>query len=59
MTISEDCTSVLEITDYIEFLYGERPDRRKKEYKIWYDEINQWVVKVNDLANFKLYAVLK
>jgi hypothetical protein len=48
--------SVLEMTEQIEALYLERPDRRKKVlYKEWFDEINKLVDACNKAAKYEIY----
>lgn len=56
----ENSPYVVELCEYIEQVYTERPDKRKKQaYKDWYNEINKLVVKCNKLANYSIYGVLK
>ena len=52
--------SVLELTEEIELLLEEQPDRRKKkEYKEWVAEINKKIETVNAAAKFKIYGIVK
>lgn len=51
---------VVELSEYIEQLLTERPDRRKKQlYQEWSKEINELAAKCNKLAKYKIYDVLK
>lgn len=53
-------TLVVELSEYIEQLLTERPDRRKKAlYNEWVKEINALADKCNKLANYNIYGVLK
>lgn len=51
---------VVELSELIEQVITERPDKRKKElYKSWYNEVNELVNKCNKLAKFPIYGVIK
>lgn len=52
--------SALEVSEYVDQLYTEKPDRRKKKlYLEWYKEINLLAERANKLANFKIYGIIK
>lgn len=56
----ENTPYVVELSEYIEQLLTERPDKRKKsDYKQWYNEINDLATKCNQLAKFPIYGTLK
>jgi hypothetical protein len=56
----ENSEYVVEISEYIEQLLTERPDKRKRKiYNDWYKEINGLAKKCNKLANFNIYGILK
>ena len=58
--IIENSPYVVELSEYIEQLLTEIPDKRKKkDYNIWYKEINDLVTKCNKLANFPIYGTLR
>lgn len=51
---------VLELTDEIELLLEEKPDKRKKkEYQEWKLKVNELIKKVNELSKFKMYNPVK
>jgi len=51
---------VLELTDEIEQLLEEKPDKRKKkEYQVWKLKVNTLIKQVNELAKFKMYNLIK
>ena len=53
-------SSVIELTDRIEELLEEKPDKRKKkEYQEWKLEVNTLIDQVNQLAKFKMYIKIK
>jgi len=55
-----DSTLVVDLTELIEQVITERPDKRKKElYKTWYKEVNELVNKCNKLAKFPIYGIIK
>jgi ElaB/YqjD/DUF883 family membrane-anchored ribosome-binding protein len=52
--------SVIELTDEIEQLLEEKPDKRKKkEYQEWKETVNSLIKRVNELAKFKMYIPIK
>lgn len=52
--------AVIELTDEIEQLLEEKPDKRKrKEYQEWKERVNSLIKKVNELAKFKMYNPVK
>jgi ElaB/YqjD/DUF883 family membrane-anchored ribosome-binding protein len=52
--------AVIELTDEIEQLLEERPDKRKrKEYQEWKLKVNELIKKVNELSKFKMYNLVK
>ena len=56
----ENSPYVVELSEYIEQVLTERPDKRKKTiYKDWLKEVNELIKKCNKLANHPIYAVLK
>lgn len=53
-------SSVIELTDRIEELLEEKPDKRKKkEYQEWKQEVNRLIEEVNKLSKFKMYNLVK
>jgi ElaB/YqjD/DUF883 family membrane-anchored ribosome-binding protein len=51
---------VLELTDEIELLLEEKPDKRKKkEYQEWKLRINELIKQVNEMSKFKMYNLVK
>lgn len=53
-------SSVIELTDRIEELLEDKPDKRKrKEYQEWKLEVNQLINEVNQIAKFKMYNPVK
>ena len=51
---------VLELTDEIEQLLEEKPDKRKKkEYQEWRLKVNELIKEVNQLSKFKMYNPVK
>jgi ElaB/YqjD/DUF883 family membrane-anchored ribosome-binding protein len=53
-------SSVLEISDTIEEMLENKPDKRKKkEYQEWKDEVNRLIKEINQLAKFKMYNPVK
>jgi hypothetical protein len=53
-------TYVVDLSELIEQLLTERPDKRKKKlYNDWCKEINDLANKCNKLAKFPIYGVLK
>lgn len=53
-------SSVLEISDTIELMLENKPDKRKKkEYQAWKDEVNKLIKEINQLAKFKMYNPVK
>lgn len=56
----ENTPYVVELTEYIEQLLTEKPDKRRKSiYQSWLKEINELAVKANKLANFPIYGIFK
>ena len=52
--------SVIELTDEIEQMLEEKPDKRKKkEYQEWKERVNALIKRVNELSKFKMYNVVK
>jgi len=52
--------AVVELTDEIEQLLEEKPDKRKKkEYQEWKLRVNELIKQVNQLAKFKMYNLVK
>jgi len=52
--------AVVELTDEIEQLLEEKPDKRKKkEYQEWKLKVNELIKQVNQLAKFKMYNIVK
>lgn len=51
--------NLMDCWDMIEELYENVPDKRKKEYKKWKDEINRVVDHANKIQNFKAYNKVK
>ena len=50
---------VADLTDEIELLLENKPDKRKKqEYKDWLKLINEKIQVVNEVAKFKLYGTI-
>ena len=53
-------SSVLEISDTIEEMLENKPDKRKKkEYQEWKEEVNRLIKEINQLAKFKMYNPVK
>lgn len=53
-------SSVLEISDTIEEMLENKPDKRKKkEYQEWKLEVNKLIEQINQLAKFKMYIKVK
>jgi ElaB/YqjD/DUF883 family membrane-anchored ribosome-binding protein len=51
---------VLELSDEIEQLLEEKPDKRKKkEYQEWKLRVNELIKQVNALSKFKMYNIVK
>ena len=51
---------VLELSDQIELMLEQKPDKRKKkEYQAWKEEVNQLIKEINQLAKFKMYNPVK
>ena len=51
---------VLELSDQIELMLEQKPDKRKKkEYQEWKDEVNRLIKEVNQLSKFKMYNPVK
>ena len=51
---------VLELSDEIEQLLEEKPDKRKKkEYQEWKLRVNELIKEVNQLSKFKMYNPVK
>lgn len=58
--IIENSPYVVELTEYIEQVFTEKPDKRKKKiYNEWKEEINKVITRCNKLANMPLYALVK
>jgi len=58
--VQANSTYVVELSELIEQVITERPDKRKKElYKSWYKEVNELVDKCNKLAKYNIYGVIK
>lgn len=56
----ENSPYVVELSEYIEQLLTERPDKRKKKiYEDWKKEINNLIKKCNTLANHPIYNIIK
>ena len=52
--------AVVELTDEIEQLLEEKPDKRKKkEYQEWKLKVNELIKEVNQLSKFKMYNPVK
>ena len=52
--------AVIELTDEIEQLLEEKPDKRKRqEYQEWKLKVNELIKQVNQLAKFKMYNPVK
>ena len=51
---------VVELSEYIEQVLTEVPDRRNRtNYNVWKKEINYLIERINKLANYKLYSLIK
>lgn len=51
---------VVEISEYIDQVLTERPDKRKKKvYQNWKDEVNKLINHCNKKANFQIYSLVK
>ena len=52
--------SVTDLTEIIEQMFDNQPDKRKKkEYSEWKDTINKLIEECNKLCKFKMYFVIK
>lgn len=52
--------AVIDLTDKIEELFSQQPDKRKKkEYGEWKDTINKLIQDCNKLCKFKMYFLIK
>lgn len=52
--------TVVECSEFVEQLFTERPDRRKKKlYEEWIKEINKYAKLCNKMANYPIYGKLK
>ena len=53
-------SSVLEISDAIEEMLENKPDKRKKkEYQEWKVTINKLIEEVNRASKIKMYSIVK
>jgi hypothetical protein len=56
----ENSPYVVELSEYIEQVLTEKPDKRKKKvYEEWLKEVNKLIKKCNTLANHPIYATIK
>lgn len=56
----ENSPYVVELSEYIEQVLTEKPDKRKKSiYNDWLKEVNNLIKKCNKLANYPIFAVVK
>lgn len=51
--------SVVDYYDTIEEMFSNTPDKRKKEYKLWRDDINKLIADCNKLAKNRIYNPVK
>lgn len=50
------------VQDYVEIIEQKllkKPDKRRKEYQIWKNEMNKYIKTCNKLANIKIYNIIK
>lgn len=56
----ENSPYVVELSEYIEQMLTEKPDKRKKKvYEDWKKELNKIIKKCNTLANHPIYPLIK
>lgn len=55
-----DSSLVVELSEYIEQLLTERPDKRKKKvFDDWAKDVNKYITKCNMLAKTEIYEKIK
>ncbi len=56
----ENSPYVVELSEYIEQVLTEMPNKRKKKiYEEWKKEVNKLITRCNNLANHKIYSIIK
>lgn len=56
----ENSPYVVELSEYIEQVLTEKPDKRKKKvYEDWKKEVNKLIKRCNTLANHPIYGIVK